>query len=308
MVKHPRRLNFHHLFYFWAVVREGGIRRASQWLGVAQPTISEQLAALERDLGETLFDRAGKKMVLSESGQVAFRYASEIFTLGDELVTAMTSGTTVRKSRLMVGVTEGIPKMLVYKLLAPVIEIPDPALIVCYEDPIAKLVQDLASHELDVVLSDSTAPSDTTTTIYHHLLGVSGTTFFARRDLAVRVRPWFPKSLGTTALLLPTHATFRTALESWFHHNGIRPHLAGEFQDAGLLARFGEQGMGVFPACTAVEQHIRSHYRAEIVGRVPEIRQRFYALTVDRKLVHPAVLALTRTARTELFRRDVTDR
>ncbi len=300
-------LNYHHLFYFWHIVREGSIRQASDKLGVSQPTISEQLAALEAALGESLFDRGGRSLELTDVGQIVYRYATDIFTLGNEMLKALEGSLPNRPQRLVVGITEGIPKMLAYRLLKPVLRGPGQMALVCYEDPLEKLVVDLVNHAVDVVLADSAAVGETSIPIQDHLLGQSGIAFFARHEMAVRLRPWFPECLGTVPMLLPTpNTSLRRALDGWFHEKGIRPEIAGEFQDAGLLARFGEQGLGVFPACFAVEEDMRTHHRTEVVGRVPEIRQPFYALSVERRVVNPGVIALMRSARDELFRRDAT--
>ena len=295
--------NYHHLFYFWNIVREGSILGASRKLRVSQPTISEQLRALERSLDEKLFDRVGKKLVLSEVGRVLFRYADQIFMLGHEMRDAIKGRPTGRPLKLVVGVTEGMPKLIVYRLIEPALRMPDGPEIVCYEDPLERLVGDLTSNALDLVLSDSVAEAPSSVPIYSHLLGESGMALFAKKEVAVRLRPWFPRSLDGARMLLPTpNTSLRRSIDHWLHDLGVRPKVVGEFQDAGLLARFGEQGVGVFPAASAVEEDMRTHHRVEVVGRIDGVRQSFYALSVERKLDHPAVVLLAHTARRELFR------
>jgi LysR family transcriptional activator of nhaA len=297
-----RDLNYHHLFYFWSVVREGGVLRASRKLEVAQPTVSQQLRELERSLKETLFERQGRKLVLTEMGRVVYGYANEIFLLGSELREAIAGHPTGRPLKLVVGLTDTLPKLIAFRLLEPALRMPQRLRAVCYEGTVDSLVADLADHAVDLVLSDSLVESTAGARVYGHLLGESSVTLFAKRKRAARLRPTFPKSLHGAPLLLPTGNTaLRRAIDAWLEEIGVRPNVVGEFQDSALLSEFGEQNVGVFPASSAVEEDVRWHHQVEVVGRIPHIRQTFYAISAERKLAHPAVVLISNTARTDLF-------
>ena len=295
-------LNYHHLLYFWTVVREGGVSKAAAKLRLSQPTISAQLKTLEASLGERLLERQGRTLALTEPGRVAYRYADEIFTAGRELQETLKGRPSGRAIRFTVGVANAVPKLIAYRLLRPAIEGPEVVQITCREDHPDQLVAQLAAHALDVVISDTTAPSHVRVKVFNHLLGESGTTFFAAGPLARRIGRRFPRSLNDTRILLPTvNTALRRALEQWFEAEGLHPPIAGEFEDSALLKAFGESGHGVFPAPTAIEREVCRHYRVAVVGRAPSVRERYYAISAERRLKHPGVLAITATARTELF-------
>lgn len=294
-------LNYHHLLYFWVVAREGGLAPASKLLRLARPTLSGQIHALEDSLGEKLFQREGRRLVLTEMGRVAFRYADEIFTLGTELVDTVKGRATHAPARLDIGVADVVPKLIVHRLLEPALRQPAPLRLVCHEDTHDRLLAQLALHELDAVISDAPVPAGGPVRAHHHLLGDTGVTFFAARGLASAKRR-FPRSLDDAPVLLPGEGTqLRRALNQWFEAEGVRPRVVGEFEDSALLKVFGSHGAGVFTGPTAVEDEIRRQFRVEIVGRVNTIRERFYAITVERRLRHPAVVAICEAARAELF-------
>jgi LysR family transcriptional activator of nhaA len=296
------RLNYHHLLYFWTVIREGGISAASRKLRVAQPTVSEQLKTLEGVLGLELFSRAGGKLVLTEDGAHVYRYADEIFTLGQELQESLRGRPERRRPRLMVGITEAVPKLVASRLLEPVLRLKEEVRIVCHENTQERLLAELSVHALDVVVSDAPVAPDSNVRAYNHLLGESGVTLFARKEQAERLRRHFPKSLHGVSFLLPTeNNSLRQALTRWLADAKLQPRIRGEFQDSALLKAFGQLGAGVFPAPTIIEEEVRRQYGVEVVGRVDEVRERFYALTVERRLHHPAVQAIYRAAREELF-------
>jgi LysR family transcriptional activator of nhaA len=296
-------LNYHHLYYFWMIVREGGVLRASRKLRLAQPTVSEQLRTLEQALGEKLFDRVGNRLVLTEVGHVVHRYASEIFSLGTELQDALQGRPAARSPRFLVGVTDAVPKLVAYRLLEPALRVPEPPQIICYEDRPDRLLADLAVRAIDLVLSDVPPEPGSGVRAYGHVLGESGVSFFATRRVAASLRRGFPRSLDGAPMLLPTpNTTMRRSLSQWFDDIGVRPSVVGEFQDSALLAEFGEQNVGVFPASSVVENDMRSHHGMEVVGRVPTVRERFYAVSAEREPSHPAAILLTRAARSELFR------
>lgn len=299
-------LNYHHLLYFWTVVQEGGVSRASVKLRLAQPTVSGQVRALEDALGEKLFVRAGRKLALTEMGQLVYRYADEIFSIGRELQDAVKGRPTARPQRLSVGVADVVPKLIAYRLLEPALRLPEPVRLVCQEDSPERLLAQLSTHELDVVLSDAPAVATATPVkAYSHLLGECGTTVFGAPKLAAQLRPGFPRSLDGAPFLVPTENTsMRRALHGWLEEQGVRPRVVGEFKDSALLKVFGQAGAGVFAAPSAIETEVREQYGVHVVGRADGVRERFYAITVERRLRHPAVVALSRAARSELFHAD----
>ncbi len=286
-------LNYNHLYYFWVVGREGSVVRAGEELMVTQPTISNQLRELETALGHKLFDRVGRGLRLTEAGRVAFNYANEMFTLGQELLNTLQHQAAGPALRLSVGVVDVIPKPVVRRLLAPALKLSQTIRLICREDKSDRLLADLAARRVSLVLSD--APIGTAVQLqgYNHLLGDSGVSFFATTKLASRYRRGFPKSLNGAPLLLPTdHTQVRRSLNLWFDSKRIHPLVVGEFDDSALLFSFGRTGEGVFPAPTIVESDIKREMGLTVVGRVNEVRERFYAITLDEHPKHPAVLAI----------------
>lgn len=295
-------LNYHHLLYFWVVAREGSIVKAGAILRLSHPTISAQIKALETSLGEKLFRRVGRRLVLTEMGNVAFRYAEEIFTTGRELMETVRGRPTGRPARLVVGAADVLPKLVVRRLLEPAWHLAEPVHIVCREDSPERLVTSLAQHTLDVVLSDAPLAPGSPIRAFHHLLGECEVAFFGKPELARRARRRFPRSLEDVPVLLPTeNTTIRRSLDAWMETKGVRPRVVAEFEDSALLKVFGQDGVGVFPAPVVIARPLRTHYGALLVGRVPEIRERFYAITMERRLKNPAVAAICDRAREDLF-------
>jgi LysR family transcriptional activator of nhaA len=295
-------LNYHHLQYFWTVVREGGISKAAGKLRLSQPTISAQIKILEDALGERLFQRQGRTLVLTDIGRVVDRYASEIFTTGSELLETLKGRPSGRAPRLSVGVANAVPKLVVYRLLRPATEGAEPVQITCSEGDPDQLVALLATHSLDVVISDTPAAPHLRVKVFNHLLGESGTTFFAGKALARRLRRRFPRSLNDAPMLLPTiNTSMRRALEQWFAAEALRPVVSGEFEDPALLTTFGESGRAVFPAPTAIEGEVIRSHDVAVVGRTSTVRERYYAISVERRLTHAGVAAITNAARTKMF-------
>ena len=291
-------LNYHHLFYFWTVAREGSIARASATLQLAQPTISAQIATLERALGEKLFIRTGRRLTLTRTGQMSLRYADQIFTLGRDLLTTIRTQPSVRPLTLVVGITETMPKLIVYRLLQPALRLRVPVRIVCRENRLDRLLADLAVQDLDVILSDAQAGPGAKIRAFHHFLGECGASFFAAPRMAAAYSRHFPRSLDGAPFLLPHNGSpLRGALERWFAASGLRPRIVGEFDDPALLTVFAESGVGVFATASAFEAQVRRQHGLRVVGRVGEMRERFYAITLGRKLTHPAVVAVCEAAR-----------
>ncbi len=296
-------LNYHHLFYFWTVAREGSIASASATLRLAQPTISAQIATLERTLGEKLFTRTGRRLKLTDTGQMTLRYADQIFTLGRDLLATIRTQPSVRPLTLVVGVTETMPKLIAYRLLQPALRLGNPVRLVCREDRPERLLAELATQDLDVVLSDAQASPAIKVRVFHHPLGECGVSFFGTPRVAAAYRQRFPRSLDGAPFLLPRDGSpIRAALERWFGDSGLRPRIVGEFDDSALLKVFGQSGVGIFTAPSAIEAQVRRQYGVRVIGRAQELRERFYAIALDRKLRHPAVVAICDAARGRLFR------
>ena len=290
-------LNYHHLLYFWTVARAGSIARASEELRLAQPTISNQLKTLEASLGVKLLERQGRRLVLTDVGRTVLRYADDIFRTGRELQRAVKGLPTGQRLRLVVGVLDVIPKRMAAQLLQPAVDAHPDLVLVCREGPLPQLLAALAVHELDVVLADVPATEQVKVKAFNHRLGDCGTTFFAAARHA-GLRRGFPESLQGAPTLLPAEGTaLRRALDAWFVASGIRPDVVGEFDDSALMKAFGSRGLGVFPAPRVLEDEIRAQYRVQVIGRIEEARESFYAITVERRLRHPAVAALAEAAR-----------
>jgi LysR family transcriptional activator of nhaA len=297
-------INYHHLLYFWAVARYGSVVRASAELKLAQPTISGQIRRLEEVLGVKLFDRVGRNLVLTDVGQTAFRYADEIFSLGQDLIGTLKGQPSTRPLRLTVGVADVLPKVLVQKLIEPAFHIEEPIQLVCRENRVVEdFLGELAGQELDMVLADRPLGPGVKVHAFNHLLGECGTTFLASPKLADSCRSGFPRSINGVPCLLPgPHATVRRALDQWFEATKVRPKLVAEFDDSALMYAFGEEGTGIFPSPTVFEEEFQRRYNVQVVGRLKTVRQSFYAISVDRRIQHPAVIAIVKAARQEIFK------
>lgn len=297
-----RRLNYHHLLYFWSVAREGTVARAAARLRLSQPTLSSQIHALEDALGEKLFERVGRGLRPTEMGRVVFRFADEIFALGRDLTETVRGRPTGRPLRLAVGVVEILPKLVAYRLIEPALELPQEVRVAVHGQSTERLLAALAAQELDVVLADRPPAPGASVRAFAHLLGECGVTLFAVPRLAARYRRRFPRALNAAPFLLPGESsTLRPALEQWFEKQRIRPRIVGEFDDSALTEVFGQGGKGIFAAPSIVEPSVRRQYGVAVVGRLEGVRERFYAISAERRLKHPGVIAITESARRELF-------
>jgi LysR family transcriptional activator of nhaA len=292
-----RWLNYHHLLYFWTVAREGSVVRAAAKLSLTQPTISGQIRLLEDTLGERLFDRKGRRLELTEVGRIAYRYAEEIFGLGRELLDVLDDRPTGRPLRLVAGVSDAMPKMMAAQLLAPALQLPGGVQLVVHDDKTERLLAMLSLHELDVVLADAPIGAGVSVKAFNHLLVESSVSLFAPARLAARLRRGFPRSLAGAPMLLPARTTaLRRSLDEWFDRNGVRPHVAGEIEDSGLLKALAA-GMGAaFAAPSLVAAEVSRQYGVRRAGDFPGPVERFYAISIEKRLRHPAVVAIARSA------------
>lgn len=297
-----RHLNYNHLLYFWTVAREGSIARASEVLYLTPQTISGQLKLLEESIGKPLFHRVGRRLVLSETGQIVNQYADEIFSLGAELAQRMKSSQPGAPFVLNVGIVNSIAKLIGYQVLAPALGLDDKIRMVCWEGDLEKLLADLAVHRLDVVISDHPIPTGLSVKAYNHMLGESGVSFFCAGEQASTYLRKFPRSLDRAPMLLPVNTSaLRRRLDDWFEQNALHPEVVAEFDDSALMKAFGGAGAGVFPAPTAIAATLERMYGVKRIGSIDSVQETYYAISPERKITHPAVLRITELARDRVF-------
>lgn len=284
--------SYRHLYYFWVVAKEGGMARAAQRLGMAVQTVGTQVRELERSLGTTLLRPAGRGLALTEAGQAALRQAEQIFQLGEALPEVVRAAVDQPTVRLVAGVSDGLPKLVVRRLMQPAMTQPRLRLL-CHQDRFDNLLADLALHRLDVVLADRAAPTARHLKLYSHVLQASTVSWYGTPALAAAAGPGFPRSLAEVPVLLPTaHAALRQRLDPWFERQGLRPQVAGEFEDSALLKTFGASGMGVFPMPDVVHDELVGRYGVQRLGACDGVEERFYAIGTERKVLHPLVQRL----------------
>jgi len=295
-------LNYHHLFYFWTVMREGSITAASEKLRLAQSTISAQLSKLEQNLEVKLTQKVGRNLEPTDAGQVVLKYADEIFSLGREMIYSLKGLPISGPLSLRVGIVDVVPKHVAQKLLAPIHTLPKKVRLICHEGKDENLLAELAMHNLDVVLTDTPLRSGQSIKAYNHLLGECGISFFGTRDLVEQLDGEFPYSLNNVPMLFPiAMSTLRRILDQWLDKMGVQPLVVGEFVDSALLQVFGEAGDGVFVAPTVIEREVTKQYEVQVIGRTLDIKERFYAISAERIIKHPAVVAISEAAHLKLF-------
>ena len=285
-------LNYRHLYYFWVVAREGGMARAAAPHDMAVQTVSAQVRLLEQSLGHALFKPAGRGIALTEAGAAALALADQIFQIGEQLPGAVRDAATGGGMRLAVGISDGLPKLVVRHLLQPALHDPRVRLL-CHEDEFDRLLADLALHKLDAVLSDHPPPPHPNLRLYGHKLGEAPMAWFAPAEMARKHKRSFPQCLAQLPVLLPTHhVAVRTRLDQWFEQHGLRPRIAGEFEDSALLAVFGRSGMGAFPASRWSREDLLQDKRVGLLGETPEVLEHFHLISAERRIQHPLVQQL----------------
>ncbi len=285
-------LNFRHLHYFWVVAKEGSVTRAAERLGLAVQTVSAQLALLEQSVGKSLLRPQGRRLVLTEAGQLALRYADQIFMLGEQMLEALDDIDLDKTLRLTVGISDSLPKLIASRLLESALTLPQPVRLICYEEQFDTLLGKLSVHKIDVMLTDRPVPPGSALRVFSHLLGEFEIGFFGLPALADKYREGFPASLQGAPLLLPTrNNAVRGRIDQWLGSHDLSPAVFGEFDDNALLNTFGQQGRGLFPAPTALAADVQQQLGAVPVGPMP-VREQVYALSNERKIQHPAIAAI----------------
>ena len=294
-------LNYHHLLYFWTVAREGGLAPAGKLLRLSQSAISGQIRSLEQSLGHPLFERRGRKLEMTETGRVVFRYAEQIFGLGREMLDVVREREVDRPMRLVVGISDVVPKLLVRGLLAPALQQDRRVSLVCQEDQYDRLLASLAAHVIDVVIADGPVPPGSEMPLFNHLLGESTITLVAPANLASSLRKNFPASLADAPVLLPLPgSTLRRELDLWFERNRVVPEVVAEAEDSALLKAFAADGMGAVFVPTAIASQVARRYDVSVIAELEAVHERYYAITAERRIVHPGVLAIRTAARAQL--------
>ena len=284
--------NYKHLYYFWVVAKEGGISRAADKLDMAVQTVSAQVRELERSLGCELLKPAGRGLALTDAGVAAMQQADTIFQLGEELPARVRDAMSTPVVRLRLGISDGLPKLVVHRLLSPVATESQLRLL-CHEGNFNDLLGDLALHKLDVVISDRPAPANPNMKLYSHGLGSSNMAWYGTPALMKTSKLRFPECLNELPMLLPTtHTASRDRLEVWFEQRGIRPRIVGEFEDSALLKTFGANGMGVFPVAEWVHEELIAHYAVKRIGPCEGVTEHFFAVGTEKKVQHPLVQRL----------------
>lgn len=296
-------MNLKHLHYFWKVAKHGGVMRASEAIHITPQTLSAQIRLLEDSLGTPLFSREGRALELTDAGRLALEYANEMFALGAELEQVIRHYPKERPTEFRVGVSDALPKSLAYRLLRPAVKLPEAVRIVCREWRLDRLLAELAMHRLDLVISDTPIPTTVDVRAYSHRLGESAMTFLAHPDLARQAIKPFPQCLSHLPLLIPgDDSAVGRKLKDWLDQQRLRPNIVGEFDDSALMTAFGREGIGVFPVPSVLEDEYLDAGELTVLGRAPELRIEYFALSVERKVRHPCVLAITASARSGLDR------
>lgn len=289
------RLNYHHLQYFWLVAKERSLARAAARLRLASSTLSGQIHAFERVLGQPLFTRVGRRLELTDAGRLVYRYADDIFTLGTEMQDALQDHPAGLPLRLQVGIADAVPKAVAGAFLRPVLSTPGQTVVTCVEGHPDRLLASLTAHEVDIVFADAPCTAHPRIKVLSYLLMRCPVVIMGTKELARRYRGGFPRSLNGAPLLLPTpQANLHRSMEQWLSEHTIAPQILGEFDDQAMMVELGQAGVGLFPAPAATERTLRSRFPLHRIGIIGEVQESYYAITVERRITHPAVAAICR--------------
>lgn len=295
-------LNFKHLRYFWMVARTGSIARAAGQLHLAPHSISGQLKEFEATLGVELFRRSGRNLELTDAGQRILSYADDIFSIGDELLDVLREQKVKKTLPFRVGIADSVSKLVTYRLLEPALKLEEPVRLICREGRLTPLLAELSIHRLDMIIADRPMPAHLNVRGYSHLLGESGLSVFGTRSVVKGLSGKFPDALANAPFLLPGEdVAIRPKLIQWFAANDLRPHVVGEFDDSALMKAFGQAGAGLFVAPAAIVEHVCKQYKVAEIGRIDSVVEQLYAITTERRLTHPAVVAISKAAREDIF-------
>ena len=295
-------LNFKHLRYFWMVAKTGSIARAAEQLCLTPQSISGQLSEFSSTLGVELFRRSGRNLELTDSGRRILSYAEEIFTIGDELLDVLSDQQAQKSLPFRVGISDSVSKSVAYRLLEPALALEEPLRLICREGRLSSLLADLSIHRLDMIIADSPMPANLNVRSYSHLLGESDQTVFAAPALLKQLSGKFPFMLENAPFLLPGEEfAIRPRLIQWLETNDLRPRIVGEFDDSALMKAFGQAGAGLFVAPTAIAGHVCEQYKVQVLGRIDSVLERLYAITAERRITHPAIVAISKAARENIF-------
>ena len=295
-------LNYRHLRYFWMVAKTGSIVRASEQLHLTPQSISGQLSEFENKLGVDLFRRAGRALELTDAGRRILGMAEEIFAIGDQLLEVLHDNAPRSPVPFRLGLADSVSKSMVYRLVEPALRLGDTVRLVCHDGHLTALLADLAIHRLDMIIADRPMPASLNVRGYSHLLGESGITFFGTPNLAKQLKGKFPTCLNGAPLLLPGEdAAIRPQIIQWFEANNLRPEILGEFDDSALMKAFGQAGAGLFVAPSTLASHVCEQYKTVAIGRIDSVIERLYAITTERRLTHPAIVAISKAAREDIF-------
>ncbi len=295
-------LNYHHLRYFWMVAKEGSLRQAAEKLAVSQPSISAQIHILEGALGASLFRRSGRRLALTDIGQVAFGYAEDIFSTGQDLLDVVRDRPGYRSMRCQIGITDSVPKLVASRIVKPAFSLAQPPHLLCREGSIDRLLLELAGYKLDLVLADEPASRSLHVKTFNHLLGKCGSVFCAAPKMAKKLSRGFPRSLHGAPALLPVETTpLRMSLEKWFDSIGVRPLVVAEFEDPAFMTVMASEGLGFIVAPSVIARETSQHYGLKSFGRTHECQHQYYAITTERRIKHPAAIAITERSRVDIF-------
>ena len=291
-------INYKHLRYFWAVAKQGGISQASQYLHITPQTISSQIQLLEQQFGQALFRKSGRKLELTDSGRQALSYADEIFSLGDELESTLRSVSSNRAPLLRVGVVDAVPKSIAYRLLEPALSLPESIRLICKESNLESLLAELAIHRLDLIIADAPIPTGLGVRGFNHSLGTCGVSFLASPSIAENLQGQFPHCLSGAPLLMPSAvSSIQSPLMQWFDKQHLFPHIVGEFDDSALMKAFEQSRVGIVIVPSAIAHEVAVQYQLQVIGQVADVKEQFFAISTERHISNPAIIAIKDAAR-----------